>query len=365
MRNFMVWLHRWIALTLGAFIVVVSVSGSFIAFEGQLVRARNAKLQRAEIPASGSARLPLDSVLARARALGTIGSLTLPDGEGRAVVATMPDEHEVYLNPYTGAVLGTRTRAQRHAGVVSGFMRANHVIHTSLMTRKIGNQVVVWSTIASVVLVLGGLYLWWRDKLWRLRLAASWKRINFDLHHLLGIATFVVLLLMTVTGVIMHYPLAGRAIGKLDRVRSSDPAQPAQPSPLTPMVSLDSAARASLAALPGSVLSAISIPPDTRWPLLLVRHFPEDRAPGGGSRVLIDRWTGAVLSVHSTRTAGLGTRINNLQRPLHTGDVLGLPTQIIWFLGCWVLVSQAVTGVLMWWHGRPARKAAAARNRPS
>jgi uncharacterized iron-regulated membrane protein len=361
--NVMVWLHRWIALTLGAFVVVVSVSGSFIAFEGQLVRARNARLPRAEIPASGPVRLPLDTILARARALGPIGNLTLPDAEGRAVVATMPDEHEVFLSPYTGAVLGTRTRAQRHAGFVGGFMRANHAVHTSLMVPKIGNKVVVWSTIASVVLVLGGLYLWWRDKIWRLRTASSWKRINFDLHHLLGIATFVVLLLMTVTGVIMHFPLASRAIRALDRERPT--AATRQPPPAADMapVSLDRAASAGLAALPGSTLRTINIPPDTQWPLLLGLRLSEDRTPLGSSRVAVDRWTGAVLSVRSSRTAGLGTRINNLQRPLHTGTVLGLPTQIIWFLGCWVLVSQAVTGFLMWWHGRPARKAEAARKK--
>ena len=71
--------------------------------------------------------------------------------------------------------------------------------------------------------------------------------------------------------------------------------------------------------------------------------------------------TSGACSVNSTRTEGLGTRINNLQRPLHTGGFLGAPTQVIWFLGCWVLVAQAVTGFLMWWHARPARKAEAAR----
>lgn len=363
MRNLIVWLHRWVALILGAFIILISVTGGLIVIAGPIDRARHAELFSAPIPASGPVRLPLDSIMASARTRGEVGSLMLPEGEGRVVVAAIAGGGEVFVSPYTGEVLGRRTPQQRDAGLISGFFRLNGTLHTSLMGKAIGNQVVVWSTIAAVFLILGGIYLWWRDKVWRVQLAASWKRINFDLHHLLGITTFVVLFLMTATGVAMHYSIIGRAIGRLDRLSDPVPAPTpqSQPAPGAPVVSLDAAVRAGLAALPGTELISLNIPPDSKWPIALGLRYPDDRPSSARSRVLVDRWTGAVLSVRGSRTAGLGTRINNLTGPLHTGDVFGAPTQVIWFLGCWVLVAQAVTGLLMWWHARPARKAEAAR----
>ena len=91
-------------------------------------------------------------------------------------------------------------------------------------------------------------------------------------------------------------------------------------------------------------------------PVTVAMRFPEDHTPGGRIRVFLDRYSGAVLGVQSTREAPLGTRIDNLKRSLHTGDVLGRPTEIMWLLATLVLVSQVVTGALMWWNARGGRR---------
>jgi uncharacterized iron-regulated membrane protein len=104
---------------------------------------------------------------------------------------------------------------------------------------------------------------------------------------------------------------------------------------------------------------------DASRPISIGLRFPDDHSAGGRSRISVDRWTAAVLSVRSSRDAGLGARIKAAQRPLHTGEIYGTPTEVIWFVGSLVMALQAVTGFLMWWNDRPARKAAAARSRPS
>ena len=53
----------------------------------------------------------------------------------------------------------------------------------------------------ALILTLTGLILWWREKIWRVKTDASWKRINFDLHHALGLFAALVVLIMTLTGV--------------------------------------------------------------------------------------------------------------------------------------------------------------------
>jgi uncharacterized iron-regulated membrane protein len=54
----------------------------------------------------------------------------------------------------------------------------------------------------------------------------------------------------------------------------------------------------------------------------------------------------------STRTAEAGQHMIDIKRSLHTGDIYGVPTQILWMLGALVLATQAVTGVLMWWNAK-------------
>jgi uncharacterized iron-regulated membrane protein len=62
-----------------------------------------------------------------------------------------------------------------------------------------------------------------------------------------------------------------------------------------------------------------------------------------------------VLLVENTRTAPLGTRILNLKRSAHTGDIFGAPTRALYFIVSLGIALQAVTGALIWWNGRRRR----------
>jgi uncharacterized iron-regulated membrane protein len=98
----------------------------------------------------------------------------------------------------------------------------------------------------------------------------------------------------------------------------------------------------------------VDVSPDA--PAFVALRYAEDHTPGGRSRVFTDRYRGTVLRATNTRTAEAGTRLMNLQRPLHTGDIFGAASQIVWFLAALILASQAVTGIMMWWNGRAARR---------
>jgi uncharacterized iron-regulated membrane protein len=73
--------------------------------------------------------------------------------------------------------------------------------------------------------------------------------------------------------------------------------------------------------------------------------------------VIVDRFSGGVLLATSTRQAEVGLRISNAIRSIHTGDLFGKPTEVIWLAAAIVLANQAITGVLMWWNARRARAA--------
>lgn len=351
--------HRWLALVVCIPLIVVAGTGSAIVFEGAIDRALNPALNYVSTtgPLTSLDTLAAHaSVAARGKPVVVVAPSIV---EGRAVTANTSDGLTVYLDPHTGAVLGARTPAEREEGLA----RRLHVLHVRLVGKTIGGTIVGISTIIALILVLTGVVLWWRDKLWRIHGGASWKRIVYDLHHASGIVTGIVLVVITASGLVIHYETLSKAIDKLNQ--SPPPPQPTQPpaDPGNVIISFDRAAQAAAAALPGAAVISVSIPPSAKAPVTVGMRFPEDHTPGGRSRVAVDRFRGTVLSVTNTRTAELGTRINNARRSLHTGDVYGRASEGVWFVAALAMVLQILTGVLMWWNGRPARKAAATRSR--
>ena len=348
----MIVFHRWLALATSFFILVLALTGSALVFEGAIDRGLNPALWRVT-PAANP--LSLDTLVARVRAVAPespITAVTPGRVADRAFVA-QAGSTQIFVDPYTGRVLGTRKQQDFNTSLP----RRLHVLHVSLLADGIGGEIVGIVTVAALLLVITGIIIWWRDKLWRVRWSASWKRIAFDLHHSLGIVASLVLFVITASGIVIHYETFGRTIARLDSTpRVPSPKQPAAVSGATP-ISFDAAARTALAALPGASLTILSLPPKADQPLVASMRFPEDRTPGGRSRVYIDRYRGTVLMAESTREAPVGRAINNAMRSVHTGDVLGKPTEGVWLLAALVLASQAISGALMWWNGRAARAA--------
>jgi len=350
--------HRWLALAASVFILVIALSGALLTLEGPVARARAPHVTPTGPP------LGLETLAARARAAAGggpaefVGMSDAPDLAWSLVF--LPGRRgeqpvQVTIDEYSGAII--RTPAEPDAAVA--FLRQVHLLHTRLLGGAAGSVVVVSFTIAALVLVITGLVVWWRDKIWRVRLTASWKRINFDLHHVAGVFSAVVLLVITATGVWVHFNGIDDVMRALNR-SAAPAAAPKQPPAAagTPVLSLDAIALAARTAVPGAAIMNIQLPPSPAVPAMVQLKYPEDRTPAGRSRVWIDKYRGNVLLAMSTRTAPLGQHMIDIKRSLHTGDILGVPTQILWALASVMLAMQAVTGVLMWvnaWPGRRAR----------
>jgi uncharacterized iron-regulated membrane protein len=74
-------------------------------------------------------------------------------------------------------------------------------LHDSLALGGTGRWIVLVATGLAILLQLGGLYLWFQRRIVALRLAGSWQRLAFDLHHVVGVVGFVLMLTLAVTGI--------------------------------------------------------------------------------------------------------------------------------------------------------------------
>ncbi len=352
MRRALVFTHRWVALVTGLVLLVTSASGASLVFENAIDRALNPELWFAE---GSGPPLSLDTLAARVAASGaghTVSSMNLTSAPDRAFTASAGGL-SVFINPYTGAITGTRTPQQSQATLA----RLLHVLHVELFAGPTGRSIVGIASGIALLLVLSGTILWWRDKFWRVNTGASWKRINFDVHHAAGIFASLVLIVITTSGLVVHYDGLAKAIQSLDTTPPPPPPkQPDNASGAARTPSFDALAAAARTALPGAEVMFISLGAK-QAPATVAVRFPEDRTPAGRSRVFLDRYTDSVLAVTSTRNAQIGTRLDNLKRSVHTGDVLGPVTSALWFIATLFLMSQVITGALMWWNARRARRA--------
>ena len=224
------------------------------------------------------------------------------------------------------------------------------------MAGQVGEWIAGWFTVLMLFLAISGIVLWWPRKIFSLKNTASWKRTNFDLHNVLGFYSSLVMFFIAFTAVLIAFegtmdPLVLKLNGPA--AQRVDPATlQSAPAPGAGRITPDAAVAIAEQTLPGVFVSSVNVPASPRAIYRLLARFPEDRTPAGRSRVYLDQFTGRVLLVENTRTAPLGTRILNLKRSAHTGDILGAPTQALYFIVSFGVGLQVITGVIIWWNSR-------------
>jgi uncharacterized iron-regulated membrane protein len=349
-RKLLFNLHLYLALGAGVFIVVLGITGAIMAFEPEIghllhptlsyVRPQPHKLSLAEIEAVVHQAYP------DKRIFGYLLS-TSPD----ISCAVSLRGRQVYVDQYTGAILGDRPSGM-------DFLAYVHQTHLRLAIRRPsdpGKTIMSWAGMLLLILLLSGLYLWWPVKRVSIRGSAATRRFWFDLHNSVGIFSMVFLLLLTLTGVMIGFeettvPLMYKVTGSQP---SEEPRTPPPPPPGGGSIPPDQAMAIARAAIPGAEPFQVNVPGPAE-PYFVRSRFPEDLTPAGRSRVLIDPYTGKVLFAEGSRTAPPGTRMVNQNRAIHTGDIFGLPSKTVMSLASLAIVVQVLTGLVMWWKRRTA-----------
>ena len=344
MRRLIFNLHLYAALTAGAFIVVLGITGSIMAFEPEIfhllhyglfhVKAGNQALALAEIGARAQQTFPKEKIQAYALS-------TAPDLSYQVAM----ENHMVFVNQYTGEVLGAQGNERQFLDIV-------HQLHLRLLWRgqnDPGGKIMAAAGTASLFLLISGLYLWWPLKRFTIRKGSEGRRWWLDLHSATGIAALLFLLVATFTGVMIGFEKATTPL--LYRITGTEPAKgPKVPAhaPDAKPIPIDQALSIARAAVPGAAPIAIGVPTPAEAYQVRLR-FPEDLTPGGRSRALIDQYTGQVLFAEGSRTAPAGARMVTLNRALHTGDFGGIPGKIVMSLASLAMAMQMISGGMMWW----------------
>lgn len=250
---------------------------------------------------------------------------------------------QVFIDQYTGRVLGARDPSRSLAQTI-------HQFHTNLLAGPALKTPVTCASILMALLAATGIYLWWPRRILRPNLKASGRRINFDLHNAIGFYVSIFVFIFAFTSVVIRWE--NELVPFADWVTRSHVAAEAKPTSATVPagthpISLDRVRRIAEQEMKGARPTMILIPSQPKDVFRVWVKYPGDDSPAGRSWVVMDQFTGNVIS--SSRTAPLGLLyVQGWNRGIHTGDILGWPSKLVAFLASLCVTFLAASGPLIW-----------------
>ncbi len=202
--------HFYAGLFVMPFLIVLAITGTIYCFQPQIEPLLYP--HRLVVTPAHTPRLSADTLLARAQAALPVGAKPIrahieanPARSAEFVFALMNGRKEsVYLNPYSGEVLGTLDVDRR-------FMQVDRMLHRKLLLGKPGELLMELAGCWTLVMIGTGLALWWpraapgshgsalRATLWP-RLGAKGRPFWKSLHGVIGIWLAVGALAFVVSG---------------------------------------------------------------------------------------------------------------------------------------------------------------------
>jgi uncharacterized iron-regulated membrane protein len=362
-RQAIFFVHLWLGLLLGGWVVLMGLTGSLLAFMHELDGRTDPHLHHVAVR---SQRAPLQAIVkdvARAYPGWQVSRVTFPEHPDGTLALRLSRKggepgrreslREVRVDPYTGKALGDRP-------TFGWWLNFVLYVHLSLLAGEPGRLINGYGTLLFGLLLLTGLYLWW-PAAWRqlrarltVKRGAGYRRTVHDLHNVFGVYAFGVLLVLVVSGLAMAFrePVQG-AVYALTRT----PAEPPAPklAAVEQPLPLDALLERGKAALPEARFNRIFLPAKPTAPLRLTGALVGAGPAAGTAAVYLHPGTGAVLRVDDPRQAPLGKRVMNWAGPLHFGTWAGLTGQAVNALVGLVPLVLFTTGLLKWIEKRRAR----------
>ncbi len=414
MRAFWTLIHRYAGLFTAAFLFVSGVTGAVISWDHELDDLLNPGLMESHTPGRARPPLALAQAIEAKYPLLRVTYLPLHAQPGRALaIGVAPkidpatgalaklDFNQVFIDPVSGAELGRREWGAvwpiTKATFVSFLYKLHYTLHIPAMwgidrwgVWLMGGVAVIWMLDSFV-----GFYLtlpvrrkaapaatprahksWWRrwQPAWAVRWRAGGARLNFDLHRAFSLWAWALLFILAFTAFSLNlysevfYPVlktvSSVTPGPFDVTAPAAPGHPREPA-LSYQAILEKS-RAEAAAR-GWAEPAGGVFYSPEFGIYGVSFFQpgDDHGAGGvGPPYLYYDGAGKLLGERKPWQGTAADIFVQAQFPLHSGRILGLPGRILISLMGIVVAMLSVTGVIIWWRKRGARRIGALRQQP-
>jgi len=379
------FLHLWLGLISGVIVLIVCLTGCIWVFNEEITLLLEPE-RRVDVQSK--------SILSPSRiekiATGVFPGEKLSYAnyqQGQAIDVGLGDweadlQYSLKLHPYTGKVISTATH-QKDEIIFFEWILSGH--RFLWMPYEIGRPIVNYATMTFVVLLITGL-IWWypkkwtqstRDKSFKIKWDGSLKRVNLDLHNVLGFYALLFLLAIALTGMVwgiewynkgLYWTTSGgKTLPEFKRM-NSDSLQ--LNKFYTASQALDNAWNKVTAIHPDAQGFYYGFPDRADAKSTIdITVYPTKGQFYNSQSYIFDRHTLRRLEGHlvydaAYSSAPFGTKLRKLNYDIHVGSILGFPGKVLAFLSSLIGASLPVTGFIIWWNRKGFGKSKNKNSRP-
>lgn len=408
MRTAFIRLHRYVGLSIAAFLFLSGLTGAIISWDHELDALLNPQLMRSQAagPARDSIelakqaeardpRIRVSYIPLRAEAGHSLQFGVEPTVDPAAAKLHDPQYNQLFVDPVTGDELGRRQWGDPWPIGRENLVPFIYGLHRSLQIPDAGGLRGLGLLIVGVVAIfwminsLIGFYLTWPAKKkrvaspaaaaqaasrsfwqrWRPAWAVRWgggaPKLTLDLHRAFGLWAWLVLFIMAFTAfsISLYGPVFYPLMSTVSQTTPS-PLSARVPAkrlaPIVPMldfrqivdVAADEGAKRGWTVPPGGIFyfSAYGV-----YSVSFFEPGKDVGGPGLGPPVLfIDGNDGEVLGTRQPWKGTVADIYQQAQIPVHSGRILGIPGRILISAMGLIVAMLSVTGVLIWMRKRAA-----------
>lgn len=371
--------HFFAGLLVVPFMINLAVTGSLYLFKDEIdntvFAGRNIVQMRGE-------PLPPSVLVENARA-ATPGAKpvryrTPADAHhsARVTMATPGGNLLVFLDPYSGAVLGSVAEKNEFNWVVKK-------IHSLEYFGVSFNRIVEAVGGLALILVVTGFYLWWPRQqsggVVSIRGTASKRVFWRDIHAVTGAGAGALIFFLAISGMPWSGYWGGKANQLISNAGLGYPTAlwdevPASSAPLKTVVpdaawTMENAPVPASVARPGKtapqlddIVAAATAAgmtagfevsmPSGKSGVYTAAIFPDDIARQ--RTIHYDRYSGQPLADIKFADYGAGGKLIEFGVGVHLGQYFGLANQIVMLITCLAIVLACTSAIVMWWKRRPS-----------
>ncbi len=271
----------------------------------------------------------------------------------------------VYMNPYTGEILNVKSVSRSDS---PDFFRWILNGHRALwLPYDIGRPIVGVAVLIFVVLLISGIVLWWPtkwiksiiDKSFKIKWDASFKRVNYDMHNVLGFYSCIFLFFISVTGLVWSFGWWSKSLYWV-----TSGGKPLVENRESPKSDTTNVKEFNITTADKVLLNLRKENPQASGILISIPAKPAD--PIGAfvykqkntyynmDRYSYDQQSLKEISIKTPFSgkyieANIPDKIRRMNYDIHVGSVLGLTGKFIAFFASLISASLPITGFIIWW----------------
>ncbi|WP_079241684.1 PepSY-associated TM helix domain-containing protein [Chryseobacterium indologenes] len=363
-------LHLWLGLTSGLIVVIMAATGCILAFEEELKHIVHPN--RYYVENIGRKKLSLSELTEKAeKALPEglkVKRVVMPSDPSRTYVfrtLKMDEEawtywgtylyyYRIYVDPYTGKVQEVEDAKKDFFEIVLDLHRR------LLLGEKIGKTITGYSTLIFAIILLSGLVIWYPRKMSKamlkgmffIKTSANWKRINYDVHNVLGFYAVIPLLLISYSALIWSFEDVDKWVkntlnGNIPTEKKAKSTIPSEEFSNRNNI-LDLIGNTMEKGLKDKKSALINFPRSEEG--TYYAELTYDGRQYRNEHFNLDQYSGDILKSQSykNKNIGYGTALRERNYDLHTGSIFGMTTRIIYFLAAIIALSLPITGFIIY-----------------